>query len=144
MAEQKKSDWNKPRVGIAAIVLKNDEVLLGKRKGTHGAGTWSFPGGKLDLWENPRDCARRETKEEAGLDIEVIAHNPVAITNDLFFQDGKHYLTLYYRARYVSGEPRVMEPERCEEWKWFKWGYLPNNLFLCVDNLIKSGYNPLK
>lgn len=139
-----KKENNRPKIGIAIIILKNEEVLLGKRNGAHGAGTWSFPGGKLDIWENLKDCAKRETREETGLEVELIDENPIAITNDMFFKDEKHYVTLYFRARYISGEPRIMEPEKCGEWKWFKWGYFPNNLFLCVDNLIKTGYNPLK
>ena len=40
-----------PRVGIAAIVKKDNKVLLGKRKGSHGSGAWNFPGGHLEFFE---------------------------------------------------------------------------------------------
>ena len=47
-------------VGIAVIVIKEDRVLLGKRKNAHGSGTWVFPGGRLEFKESIEDGARRE------------------------------------------------------------------------------------
>ena len=52
-------------VGISVIVMKDYEVLLGKRKGSHDSGTWQFPGGKLDFFEESFTmCAKREVREE--------------------------------------------------------------------------------
>ena len=58
-----------PQVGIGVIILKNNKVLLGKRKNTHGNGHWGFAGGHLEFLESPEDCAVRETTEEAGIKI---------------------------------------------------------------------------
>ena len=57
-----------PRVGVGVIVTKADRVLLIKRKGVHGQGTWSTPGGHLEYGESPEGCAARETLEETGVD----------------------------------------------------------------------------
>ncbi|MFH1749790.1 MAG: hypothetical protein ABH837_02775, partial [bacterium] len=47
-------------------------------------------------------------------------------------------------ADYDSGRVRVMEPKKCEKWKWFEWNNLPKNLFLPIKNLLKQKSNPFK
>ncbi len=46
---------------------KGREILLGQRKGAHGAGTWATPGGHLEFGESVKACATRELLEETGL-----------------------------------------------------------------------------
>ena len=58
-----------PRVGVGVIVIKEVKVLLGKRKNSHGHGSWSFCGGHLEFGEGIEECARREAFEEAGISI---------------------------------------------------------------------------
>ena len=135
----------KPRVGVGVIIRRDYYlVLLGKRKNAHGDGTWSFPGGHLNFFETLEKCAKREVREETGLEIDVVDWDGCVATNDLFEEENKHYLTAYVRANYIGGTPRVMEPEKCEIWKWFSWNSLPNPLFLPIQNLIKLPYNPFK
>jgi 8-oxo-dGTP diphosphatase len=66
------------RVGIGVMILKDGKVLLGKRKGSHGAGEYAFPGGHLEYMESFDDCARRETREECGIEIDNIRFQFVA------------------------------------------------------------------
>ena len=124
------------RVGIGVIVEKGGKVLMGKRRNAHGHGSWSFPGGHLEFGETPEEGARREVLEETGLRVDWA--KPVAFTNDFFRKEGKHYVTLYLLCKKSSGEPRVMEPEKCERWAWFDWNRLPKPLFLPVRNFIKQ------
>ena len=58
--EMKIGKDKRPLVGIAVIVIKEDRVLLDKRKNSHGSGTWAFPGGHLEFKESIEDCAIRE------------------------------------------------------------------------------------
>ncbi len=61
-----------PRVGVAVFVLnEKGHVLVGKRTGSHGAGTLALPGGHLELHESFDECAARETYEETGLVLET-------------------------------------------------------------------------
>ena len=46
-----------PKVGTAIIITRDNKILLMKRRGPHGAGTWSPPGGHLDFGESPEQCA---------------------------------------------------------------------------------------
>jgi len=131
---------NRPKVGVGVIVIKDNKVLLGKRKSSHGTGSWCFPGGHLEFGEAVEDCARRETFEETGIKVKNIRMG--MFTNDIFEKEGKHYITLFAVCNYDSGKLKVMEPEKCEKWEWFKWDNLPNPLFVPIENLLKQGYNP--
>jgi len=62
----------KPKVGIGVMILREGRVLLGKRKSSHGEGEYVFPGGHLEYMESFSNCARRETKEECGINIKNI------------------------------------------------------------------------
>ncbi len=50
----------KPLVGVGVLVFKDNKILMGRRKGSHGAGTWAPPGGHLEFGETPEDCAHNE------------------------------------------------------------------------------------
>ncbi len=146
----------RPKVGLGIILMnfRTKSVLLGKRKGSHGAGTLSVPGGHLEWFETLQGCAEREMAEETGLhrallnmnlseNYELLDRYSCAVTNDFFPKEDKHYITLYLRARYLRGKPEVLEPDECEEWKWYKWEKLWQvDLFTPVKNLFGSGYNP--
>src|SRR3989344_129972 len=130
----------RPKVGLGVCIVKDNKVLLGKRKGAHGEGSWSFPGGHLEFGESYEDCARRETMEEVGITIKNVRF--VTATNDVFPQEQKHYITIYMVAEYDSGEVKVMEPDRQTDWQWFSWDNLPSPLFIPMQNLLKQGFNP--
>ncbi len=140
----------RPGVGLSVILRKGkNEVLLGKRKGSHGEGKWAFPGGHLEKFEYCRKGILREMKEETGLDanqFNLIDEYPIAITNDFFVQEDKHYITLFFRADYMGVAPKLEEPDKCEEWKWFEWQKLSkeSDLFVPVKNLLKLRYNPFE
>lgn len=133
---------NKPRVGLAVLVRKDNKILLGKRKSSHGDGAWAPPGGHLEFMEELEDCVKREVKEETSLKVKNI--NFGALTNDIFIAENKHYISIYMVCDYESGELQNMEPEKCEQWGWFAWNKLPEPLFLTMQNLLKQHFNPFK
>ena len=131
----------RPQVGTAMIITREDKVLLMKRKSPHGQGTWSTPGGHLDFGETLEGCAARETKEEVGVDVVDIRFR--SVTNDVFELEGKHYVTIWMEGKPV-GEPRVVAGREVEEIGWFAWDALPQPLFLPLENLVKQNSYPLK
>ena len=131
----------KPRVGTAMILTRDGRVLLMKRKGPHGTGTWSTPGGHLDFGETLEGCAAREVKEEVGVEVRDIRFR--AVTTDIFESDGKHYITIWMEGT-AAGEPRIAAEGEVEEIGWFAWDDLPQPLFLPFENLVKQNSYPPK
>ena len=115
-----------------------NKVLVGKRKGSHAAGLYSFPGGHLDFGETWEQAVLREKDEECGEQFKVeildfgqpvwskpddtfvlpFVRTELFITNDIMPQYGKHYITIYMVAEWVEGEPENMEPHKNEGWEW--------------------------
>ncbi len=137
MAEQGQPE---PMPGIAVLVKKGDRVLLVKRQHSHGAGTWAPPGGYMNYGETFEQCAIRETQEETGVSIDDVKFR--VITNDIFEQEQKHFITVWMEARYTAGEAHVAAPDELSEVNWFTWDALPSPLFLPLQNLLAGNTYP--
>lgn len=127
-------------VGVGVIILRDNRILLGKRKGSHGADTWAPPGGHLDFGETVEECARREVFEETGIVVSNIVRGPY--TSNVFPEVGKHYITLFVIAQASAGEPELREPSKCQGWEWHDWHHLPAPLFAALQSLRDSGFTP--
>nr|BBH89698.1 hypothetical protein KTC_44490 [Thermosporothrix sp. COM3] len=138
MAEQ--SQEKKVLAGVAVLVKNGGRVLLNKRHNVHGAGTWGPIAGHQEFGESFEDCAKRETKEEAGITIDDVAFR--VITNDVFEAEQKHYVTVWFDANYVSGELKVGAPEEESDIGWFSWDSLPEPLFLPLQHLLNGETYP--
>ena len=121
-----KPDFN-TKIGVACLIYRDNQLLLGQRLNSHGDGTWALPGGHLENGETPFDCAMRETFEETGL--QVIKPRIVTWSFDTFAEKQRHYVTLFVRADYNQGEPHIMEPDKCKKWGWYDIDALPQPLF---------------
>lgn len=130
----------RPKVGVGVILVKDNKVLLLKRKNAHGEGTWGFPGGHLELNEEIEDCVQREVEEETGIKVNNI--KLAGLTNDIFKKENKHYITIFMICDWESGEAEIKEQEKCMAQGWFEWENLPTPLFLPIINLVKQGYRP--
>jgi len=126
----------RPGVGIGVLVKRDGKILLQKRIGAHGTNTWSPPGGHMEYGETPEQTAIRETKEEVNVEI----NNPrvVGVTNDIHHAESKHYITIFVEADYAGGEPKLNEPDRTADVKWFSLDELPQELFLPFRNFVEN------
>jgi len=118
------------------MIFKDGKILLGKRKGSFGAGEFAFPGGKLGYMESLEACARRETKEETGLEIDNVRF--LRIYNFKHQGDPEHYLDVGLAADWKEGEPKLLEPDKCENWNWYDIKNLPEPLFGAIPTYIEA------
>jgi 8-oxo-dGTP diphosphatase len=94
----------------AGVVIEGGRVLLTQRKsGTHLAGAWEFPGGKVEAGEDPRDALARELKEELGIDTTVGEIVDVAFHR--YEEADKAVLLLFFEATRTatSNEPAPLD-----------------------------------
>lgn len=133
---------NVPRVGLGVIIRNKNKVLLLKRKGSHGEGTWAFIGGHLKMYESLENGARREVKEEIGISLGKV--RAVYFTNDIFKHEKKHYITIFVIGDFEGQTTKIMEPDKIEKLEWFEWGKFPKPLFEPLKNLLKAKFNPFE
>ncbi len=90
------------------------------------SGTWGLPGGHLENGEKMREAAARELLEETGLS----ARNLIFASLVNQWDRTNHYVQVNFWAEDVMGEPQNVEPDYCEEWRWFEIGNLPEHIFI--------------
>ena len=126
------------RVGVGVFIIKDGSFLMQQRKGAHGAGSWSVPGGHLEFGESFEETVRREVKEETTLRIKNIRFG--AVTNDYFADEDKHYVTIWMISNYESGTEYITEPDKCIGQAWHTFDDLPSPLFLPWKELLASNF----
>lgn len=128
-------EYKKFYIGITIFVLRNNKLLLGKRKNMYGAGSWGLPGGHLEYGESMKEAAARELKEETGLKAKKLTF--INLIDDL--RKDQHYLQIGFLAKEIKNtKPALKEPDRTEEWKWFYLNNLPKEIFVAHIKQIKA------
>ena len=120
-------------------VRKEGKILLGRRSKKSGNNTWGPPGGHLEMNETLTECAARETREEAGIEITKIQF--LSYIEDIHPEQGTHYITFLFVADCVSGDPT---PDSGEFYnlKWCDWNNLPSPLFRPARMFVDQGIDP--
>lgn len=125
-----------PGVGTGLAILRDGKLLLYRRTRAPEAQHWSIVGGKVDLGESSEAAARREAEEESGLKIgavEFLLHS-----EQFEAIDGQHWVSMIYRTSDISGNPRVMEPEKLPEFGWFALDDLPAPLSRFAADAVRA------
>lgn len=97
--------------GSVAVLERDGAVLLTLRpRGTHLAGYWEFPGGRVEPGESPEACLVREVREELGVDVRV---GERLMLLDHAYPEKRVRLHCF-RCDIVSGEPRPIAGDAME------------------------------
>ena len=102
-----------PMVGVGTLIKKGDEILLVQRRYEPDTELWTIPGGLVELGEGVRDAARRETREETSLDVEIKRLLDV-VDRVIHDEEGRiryHYILVDFLAYPIGGELKISPDE---------------------------------
>ncbi len=117
-------------IGVNALIFNQEgEILLGKRKGTFGEGKYSLIGGHLKLGESIESCIIRELNEEIAIKV---SEENIQVVNFGFVADGNPMIEVGVLIEKYIGVPRIMEPDFCEDLRFFNLNSLPD-LFVATS-----------
>jgi 8-oxo-dGTP diphosphatase len=139
MTEQQ-NEKMRPLVGVSVLIRNGDRILLEKRDKDPGNGSWKAPGGHMEFGESLEETAMREIEEEVGIKMRDVKFR--VLTNDVFEDGSKHYITIWMEAMYESGEPKAKAPYEESEVSWFSWDSLPQPLYLPIRHLLEGKTYP--
>ncbi|MEV5877959.1 NUDIX domain-containing protein [Streptomyces sp. NPDC052101] len=114
-------------IGVHLLFERNDEVLLGLRgpNAVYAPNTWHFPAGGCEH-ESVKQCAVREAEEELGLHLDPEHLDLVHSVHLLDPGNPRPLLELVLRVKHWTGEPQLMEPDKCSAWAWWPKTALPD------------------
>lgn len=125
---------NSPKVGVASAVLRNGKILLGLDH-TKGKTSYGLPGGHWESGETLRDAAKREVREEAGIEI---TDPQLLLVYDFYREDkGRSYVTIAYVAQYQSRELQN-EVDKHAGSEWFGLDEIPDIEFAPDRKVIET------
>jgi ADP-ribose pyrophosphatase YjhB (NUDIX family) len=105
-----------PGVGVAAVVVDGERVLVVRRSRAPSAGLWAFPGGRLEWGEALADGARREVREETGLEIGLDGFLDIVEALEPPQDPEHHWVIVEFRARPSGG--RLAAGDDAAEARW--------------------------
>ena len=121
-------------IGCEIFLKQENSFLFGKRKNCYGEGTWGLPGGHLEQGESLVECAKRELKEELGID--GVKFKLITITDNI--DDRGHYVHASFLLEKFVGEIKCMEPHLCYEWRFFDLDNLPQEIFKPHQKILQA------
>lgn len=124
---------SRPHVGVGAVIIVDDQLLLVKRKYDPDAGKWAIPGGHLNLGEKAKVGAKREVLEETGIEVKI---TDVAGVVDKIMHDNEQRITYHYvlvnfntkivDERFNEGIPSLEAMDDADDLKFVKFEDLNN------------------
>ncbi len=151
----KKFDFPNQKLGVIAHIENEDgEILLQQRgkKSRDENGLYENIGGKVDPEDvNFKSAIIREVKEEAGNEINLEYSDSIGIYH--CYKNNINWLFIIYFVKYIGGDIKIMEPEKCKNYHFFKYEEAINSeivtsgckyLIKCIKGNFKFNADPKK
>ncbi len=124
--------YRNPTVGVAAVILEDGNVLLGRRSPSSSyPGAWCIPCGHVEWGEDIREAARRECLEETGLEVSV---GEVIAVHSNFHNPAQHTVGVWFRCKIIGGA--LQAGDDLDRVAWFSLDDLPQPLAFPTDELV--------
>ena len=107
------------------MLVRDGRVLMGRRVSGQRPSWWGWIGGRLEFGETLQDCARREAREEAG--VEVTNLHLLCISSIIV--EDQHWIDVEFLGEIASGEPQTTATDELTDWGWFPIDQLPDPIF---------------
>ncbi len=111
-------------IGIPIFFIRDNQVLLGKRKNSYGEGLIGLPGGRVAPQETLEQCLIREASEEVG--VIPIEYSPIGLVKE--WQKTHFFLHFIFVCTKWRGKIANLEPDKSENWQWYSLDSLPEDI----------------
>lgn len=121
-------EMQQPRVGVGVMILnERGQVLVGRRTShlAHGQHNYGWCGGHVDFGEDVVQAAKREAREEAGIEVGDLR---LLCVNNIVRYD-RHYIDIEFIGRIIAGEPHATQPDEMDSWAWYDVERVPQPMF---------------
>lgn len=125
---------------VYLLLIKDNKILLSRRYNTgFHDGDYGLPSGHLKGNETLRKASIREGVEEIGIDVNLEDLELVHVVSRK--QEDEERVNFFFLAKKWKGGPKNMEPDKCDDLRWFELDNLPNNIIPYIRQAIKSFSN---
>lgn len=115
-------------IAVYLLLVRGDRVLMLRRCNTGFAdGSYSMIAGHVEAGEDLKTAMIREAREEVGIDLSPTDLEVVGVIHSM---SDREYVNFFLKASEWSGEITNMEPDKCDDLRWFDMADLPENTVL--------------
>ena len=119
-------DWHNPAPTVSVLILRGGRILLVRRTFPPARGAWDVPGGFFERGETAERAARREVREELGVDVRIVRF--VGIFPDAYGTERLPSLNVYYLGRVTRNDAAIRVADDAAEFRWFPLDRVPRRL----------------
>ncbi len=133
-------EYKSPSLAVDGVIIKDNQILLIKRKNDPYKDKWAMPGGFVEYGERTEDAVLREVKEETGLEAKI--SQLVGVYSDPKRDPRKHVVSITYLLKDISGTEKGGDDAK--EAKWWNINKLPELAFdhqYIINDALKIYYN---
>ena len=125
---------------VYLILIRDNKILLSRRYNTgYFDNYYSFPAGHLDGGETLKQAMIRETSEEIGILLDLDDLKLVHVMNRKIPDNER--VDFFFKAKRWQGQPKIIEPDKCDDLTWFELDNLPENIIPYIKQAIDSFLN---
>ncbi len=133
-------EYKSPSLAVDGVILKDNQILLIKRKNDPYKDKWAIPGGFVEYGEKTEDAVLREVKEETGLEAKI--GDLVGVYSNPKRDPRKHVVSITYLLKDISGTEKGGDDAK--EAKWWNINELPELAFdhkYIINDALRIYYN---